>query len=251
MPNSEMVAASNLLEEMDFDGLNRVIAEQILNRDGDYTTPEIDHLTDVYDHYCQFLEMEDIDENDRKMVSDRMTELFFIIITSINDVFDTDIDTEEIMGKDLPGIALALYRFFVIDFYANIKSIMCNYIRANLRQLYDTFSELGMKKDIVTATHKKILSEEMAVIASNPYDITDYIFTMLDPETAVKYCDEGYIAGGIILQLLDNNTISGDFIRNIADKYKHNVDLRAKICFDILHAIRDKSIPDIFVMEEA
>ena len=236
MTNSEMVVASNLLEEMDFDGLNRVIAEQILNRDGDYTTPEIDHLTDIYDHYCQFLEMEDIDENDRKMVSDRMTELFFIIITSINDVFDTDIDTEEIMGK---------------DFYANIKSIMCNYIKANLRQLYDTFSELGMKKDIVTATHKKILSEEMAVIASNPYDITDYIFTMLDPETAVKYCDEGYIAGGIILQLLDNNTISGDFIRNIADKYKHNVDLRAKICFDILHAIRDKSIPDIFAVEEA
>ncbi|MCM1214011.1 MAG: hypothetical protein NC548_05775 [Lachnospiraceae bacterium] len=251
MTDSEMITVSNIMEELDFDGLNRTIGEQILNRDNDYITPQIDHLTEVYDHFCKLCEIEGVDRDDMTRVQDGMTELFLIILSSINDSFDTDINPEDIMGKDLPGISVALYRFFVVDFYANLRSIMCNYIKNNLRQIHTTFADLATKKDIVTATNKKILSEEMAVIASNLYDITDYIFTMLDPETAVRYCDEGYIAGEVILQLLDNNTISGDFIRNIADKYKHNVDLRAKICFDILHAIRDKSIPDTIGLEEA
>ena len=108
--------------------------------------------------------------------------VFLFNINYINDEFNTDLEINSIMDSshNLPGITKAMYQFFIIEFYNNILSIMKNYISKNSSTLYENFSELSQKKDVMTGYFKKGLSEEMSTIAANIYDVTDFIFTKLE-----------------------------------------------------------------------
>ena len=147
-------------------------------------------------------------------------------------------------SHNLPGITKALYQFFIIELYQNILSIMKNYINENSSSLYENFSELNQKKDVMITYYKKNLSDEMATIAANIYDVTDFIFTKLDGSTALSYCDKENLAAAVIKKLLDESIISNDFLTAIADIYKNNVNLRSRICFDIVFSIKNNDIKD-------
>ena len=121
---------------------------------------------------------------------------------------------------------------------------MKNYINENSSSLYENFSELNQKKDVMITYYKKNLSDEMATIAANIYDVTDFIFTKLDGSTALSYCDKENLAAAVIKKLLDESIISNDFLTAIADIYKNNVNLRSRVCFDIVFSIKNNDIKD-------
>ena len=238
----------DLRELLEVDSNTALFYEQIMNEDEDYTSPKIDHFTELYQSFSEIFEDDTIPQDDLATVTDQFTQICCHIINYINEKFDTDIEVESLMDSshNLPGITKAMYQFFIVEFYANILSIMKNYISENLSSLYDNFSELNQKKDVMTGYFKKDLSEEMSVIASNIYDVTDFIFTKLDGSTALTYCDKDNLAAAVIKKLLDEGNVSDDFLTAIADIYKNNVNLRSRIGFEIVFAIKNGEIKDLY-----
>ena len=238
----------DLRELFEVDSNTALFYEQIMNEDEDYTSPKIDHFTELYQSFSEIFEDDTIPQDDLATVTDQFTQICCHIINYINEKFDTDIEVESIMdaSHNLPGITKAMYQFFIVEFYANILSIMKNYISENLSSLYDNFSELNQKKDVMTGYFKKELSEEMSIIASNIYDVTDFIFTKLDGSTALTYCDKDNLAAAVIKKLLDEGNVSDDFLTAIADIYKNNVNLRSRIGFEIVFAIKNGEIKDLY-----
>lgn len=238
----------DLRELLEVDSNTALFYEQIMNEDEDYTSPKIDHFTELYQSFSEIFEDDTIPQDDLATVTDQFTQICCHIINYINEKFDTDIEVESIMdaSHNLPGITKAMYQFFIVEFYANILSIMKNYISENLSSLYDNFSELNQKKDVMTGYFKKELSEEMSIIASNIYDVTDFIFTKLDGSTALTYCDKDNLAAVVIKKLLDEGNVSDDFLTAIADIYKNNVNLRSRIGFEIVFAIKNGEIKDLY-----
>ena len=238
----------DLRELLEVDSNTALFYEQIMNEDEDYTSPKIDHFTELYQSFSEIFEDDTIPQDDLATVTDQFTQICCHIINYINEKFDTDIEVESIMdaSHNLPGITKAMYQFFIVEFYANILSIMKNYISENIASLYDNFSELNQKKDVMTGYFKKELSEEMSIIASNIYDVTDFIFTKLDGSTALTYCDKDNLAAAVIKKLLDEGNVSDDFLTAIADIYKNNVNLRSRIGFEIVFAIKNGEIKDLY-----
>lgn len=238
----------DLRELLEVDSNTALFYEQIMNEDEDYTSPKIDHFTELYQSFSEIFEDDTVPQDDLATVTDQFTQICCHIINYINEKFDTDIEVESIMdaSHNLPGITKAMYQFFIVEFYANILSIMKNYISENLSSLYDNFSELNQKKDVMTGYFKKELSEEMSIIASNIYDVTDFIFTKLDGSTALTYCDKDNLAAAVIKKLLDEGNVSDDFLTAIADIYKNNVNLRSRIGFEIVFAIKNGEIKDLY-----
>ena len=238
----------DLRELLEVDSNTALFYEQIMNEDEDYTSPKIDHFTELYQSFSEIFEDNTIPQDDLATVTDQFTQICCHIINYINEKFDTDIEVESLMDSshNLPGITKAMYQFFIVEFYANILSIMKNYISENLSSLYDNFSELNQKKDVMTGYFKKELSEEMSIIASNIYDVTDFIFTKLDGSTALTYCDKDNLAAAVIKKLLDEGNVSDDFLTAIADIYKNNVNLRSRIGFEIVFAIKNGEIKDLY-----
>ena len=238
----------DLRELLEVDSNIALFYEQIMNEDEDYTSPKIDHFTELYQSFSEIFEDDTIPQDDLATVTDQFTQICCHIINYINEKFDTDIEVESLMDSshNLPGITKAMYQFFIVEFYANILSIMKNYISENISSLYDNFSELNQKKDVMTGYFKKELSEEMSIIASNIYDVTDFIFTKLDGSTALTYCDKDNLAAAVIKKLLDEGNVSDDFLTAIADIYKNNVNLRSRIGFEIVFAIKNGEIKDLY-----
>lgn len=238
----------DLRELLEVDSNTALFYEQIMNEDEDYTSPKIDHFTELYQSFSEIFEDDTVPQDDLATVTDQFTQICCHIINYINEKFDTDIEVESLMDSshNLPGITKAMYQFFIVEFYANILSIMKNYISENLSSLYDNFSELNQKKDVMTGYFKKELSEEMSIIASNIYDVTDFIFTKLDGSTALTYCDKDNLAAAVIKKLLDEGNVSDDFLTAIADIYKNNVNLRSRIGFEIVFAIKNGEIKDLY-----
>ena len=243
----------DLRELLEVDSNTALFYEQIMNEDEDYTSPKIDHFTELYQSFSEIFEDDTIPQDDLATVTDQFTQICCHIINYINEKFDTDIEVESIMdaSHNLPGITKAMYQFFIVEFYANILSIMKNYISENLSSLYDNFSELNQKKDVMTGYFKKELSEEMSIIASNIYDVTDFIFTKLDGSTALTYCDKDNLAAAVIKKLLDEGNVSDDFLTAIADIYKNNVNLRSRIGFEIVFAIKNGEIKDLYKLPKS
>lgn len=238
----------DLRELLEVDSNTALFYEQIMNEDEDYTSPKIDHFTELYQSFSEIFEDDTIPQDDLSTVTDQFTQICCHIINYINEKFDTDIEVESLMdaSHNLPGITKAMYQFFIVEFYTNILSIMKNYISENISSLYDNFSELNQKKDVMTGYFKKELSEEMSIIASNIYDVTDFIFTKLDGSTALTYCDKDNLAAAVIKKLLDEGNVSDDFLTAIADIYKNNVNLRSRIGFEIVFAIKNGEIKDLY-----
>ena len=236
----------DLIELLDEDSNADVFYEQIMNEENDYTSPKLDHFSELYNAYSEVLADDTIASDDLNPAIDEFTQLCCHIIDYINDKFNTDLDVDSLMdtSHNLPGITKALYQFFVTDFYENILSILKNYIKSENQSLYENFADLGQKKDVMTGYFKKGLSEQMSVIASNIYDVTDFIFTKLDGESIMEYANVDNTAAMVIKKLSSEGNISSDYVTTIADIYKSNVNFRSRICFEIVFALKNGDIED-------
>lgn len=243
----------DMRELLDVESNATVFYEQINNEEEDYTSPKVDHFSDIYNEYMNLLNSdEDLPQDSVSEIVDQFTQICTHIINYINQEFNTDIEVNSLMdsSSNLPGITKAVYIFFIIDFYNNIYQILKNYINKHSDDLYTEFSELDQKKDVMTSSYKKNgFSNEISTIASNIYDITDYIFSKLDGGTALEYCEPDNLPAQVMKKLVKDSQMSDEYLVMIADIYKKNVNLRARICFEIVFAIKNGDIEDRYKTE--
>lgn len=251
MDENDNTMIQNLLGEMNADEYEKILAKQIQNEEEDYTTPPIDHFSELYERYTSTLDLEDADEDDKRELANRFERICQTIILCINGKFDTDVDVDKVIDTEpgLPFVTLALYRFFILDFKSNLTTIIRRYLESHMEDIYKQFANLDQKKDVVTASNKKYFSDQMAVIVSNIYDISDYVFTMLDEYDVTNYCEEGDVVAAAIHKLVDTCVMPGKFVDIVAGIYRGNTDLKAQVCFQIIYAIKEGTIRDVFASQ--
>ena len=91
-------------------------------------------------------------------------------------------------------------------------------------------------------SNKRTMSPKLAILAANIYDVTDYIFSLLDESTIMDYMEEGDVVVLSIREMMKKGLLPGEFVVPIADIYKQNVDLKARVCLKVTLAMRDGKI---------
>ena len=108
----------DLRELLEVDSNTALFYEQIMNEDEDYTSPKIDHFTELYQSFSEIFEDDTIPQDDLATVTDQFTQICCHIINYINEKFDTDIEVESLMDSSLftnysqYGMLLLRNRFF-------------------------------------------------------------------------------------------------------------------------------------------
>jgi hypothetical protein len=237
-----MEEVANILEDFDEESLKDLFKSQI-ESDDCYTALPVNHFQPLYVSIQRLLKMDGADEDDVAVIKSRYNSICKYIIGLLCDKFNITIDEEWLNDNagNIPAIAMTLYQFFVLDIFQNIFNFLRNYVDKNVGELAKIFSESAQNKDVSTVTNAKVLQAEYAVIASCIYDITDYIFSMLDSEVIFDYIEPGYIPGEILERMYNDNNLTGDFVAMLAAAYKDNLSLRSKIAFELIYTLRAKT----------
>lgn len=234
-----MTEVANILEDFNEENLRDIFKSQI-EMDDPYSVLPVNRFQPLYAMFKRAQEIEDISEDDFQQIQIRYESICNYILALIMDKYNIRIDNEWLGDNHdkIPAVTMSLYQFFILDPFYNILDILINYISKNITELSGIFSENSTSKDISTLSNLKIMRPEYAIIASSIFDVTDYIFTMLDSETIFSYMNPGYIPANILQMMMNDNIITGDFVSFFADQYKEDLTLRSKISFELIYRIK-------------
>ena len=232
---------SNILDDFDEATLTDLFKSQILQEES-YISIPVNHFEPLYKSYRTAMDIKYADEDDIAEVKARFQNICVAIIQFIEEKYSISVDMDWIesqFGK-LPAITKALYYFFVLDIFYVIVGVLNNYIHRHAHELFEAFKDVSNKRDVTTITKMKTMSPEYAVIASSLFDVTDYVFSMLDNEVLFDYINTDYLPATAIRGLMNEGAISGDFTRRIADIYKESYELRTKVYVELNFRIMEK-----------
>lgn len=232
---------ANILDDFDESTLIGLFRDQIV-QDDSYIKIPINHFEPLYLSYKKAMGIDSAEEDDIETIKERFQHICLAVIKFIESKYGFDLDTDwmETQFGDLPAMTLALYRFFVIDFFYVVLAVLNNYISKNSSELYDAFKDVTLKRDVSSLTNHRTMTPVYATILSSLFDVTDYVFTMLDNEILFDYIDESYNPAVIIHGCVERGIITGDFTRVIADIYKSNLELRSKIAIELAFRIKER-----------
>ena len=178
----------------------------------------------------------------------RFKELCEAILKNILNRFGMTIDDDwiEMNQCDLPGLTVALYHFFVLDFVSNLHDVIMNYIMQNHKMIYQVFEAMENKKDASTINQKKKLTPKMAMIIANIYDISEWIINQIDEDNYFNYVNQDYALNDIFKEYIDKGALTGSFMNEIAKIYLTKISLKSEICFSIISNAKIGNISDPF-----
>lgn len=232
---------ANILDDFDEETIVSLFKAQILQEES-YINIPINHFDSLYLSYKRSTSIENVEPDDIEIIKNRFQTICISIIECIQSKYDIQVDFDWIESQygNLPALTFTLYHFFIIDIFYVILAVLNNYIARHSKELYEAFSAMSTKKDVSSVTNQKTLTPIYATIVSNLFDVTDYIFTMLDNEALFEYLNPEYESGKILQAAIDRNVIIGDFTRKIADIYKDNLELRSKVALELAMRIKER-----------
>lgn len=235
-----MMEIANILDDFDEESLIAILKSQIIDNEDLYTSLPVNHFQPLYLSYKRALNVEEIEEDDIEAIRNRFHRICISLIDIICTKYQIELDDEWISDHmaQIAPITLSLYQFFVLDIFYIILEILNNYIIKNMDTLSNTFADSIQQKDSSAIANLNILDPKYAVLASSMYDVTDYIFTILDTEQIFEYIDSSYIPGQIVKRLFNDNTLTGNLANTFGNIYKDNLSLRSKIVFELIYQIK-------------
>ena len=236
-----MTEIANILEDLDEDILRDLFKSQIIS-DENYTNLQVNHFQPLHYSYKRAMSMDGVEEDDIANIKTRYFNICISIIKFILEKYQLEIDESWVNDKygSVPSLAMGLYQFFVLDIFHVILESLNNFITKNLDTLYNAFIDIIQNKDVSISTNLKIMDPKHAVIASCIYDVTDYSFSMMDPESFFDYIDNKYVPGLLVGKLIKDGIITGDFVNVLASIYKDNLVLRSRISFELVYRIKER-----------
>lgn len=245
MTEQSVIEVSDILDSFDMDEISNLIKSQINTDSEDDTSTDI--LTDLfqplYAKYRAYMDME-IPNDIKEQADDRFTSICDLFLDAIENKFGVTLEEDWKDGHkaDLPGVTTALYSLFVTDFYGNLYEIFVNYIVRNIKLINEVFDAMKVKKDAASNTYRKDFHPEVALVASNIFDITIWILEQIDEEDFFEYIDEAYIPSMIVQRYYNDGIINGDFMGLVNDIYTKSSSLQSKICLDIISNLLNGAI---------
>lgn len=238
MPEISISAISDILDSFDVAEIRELFEDQILRRES-YSGIPIDQFQPLYINYNKLIKSEDADQDELREGEAKFDAICDILLATIEEKFDIQIDETylEDNARNKPAIALALYNFFVLDLYSNIKELLRNYILRNQNDLYQKFKDVP-RKSIAGAS----LTPNGEVIFRNIYDICTYILSELTGDTAFEYLDDGYLPMKVLRNLVDQQVADGDFIAAIGSIFNADTSFKSQMGFDLMYALRQTSL---------
>ena len=226
---------SEILDSFNIGDISSLLEKQ-LDLSENLSVNMTDYFKPLHLHYTRVMEDPSIPDDVKGETKERFFNVCRTFIKIISEKFNLVVDTNWMIDHegDLPGLATALYNFFVKDIVENIQEVCINYIQKNKAELFEMFEEWKNKKYSMTLVNKKNYPLNMAVILANIYDVTTFILSALSGEQYIQYMNQDYIPLRVVYPMLQEGNIAGEFIDVISEMYTENWNLRASVCYQIL-----------------
>lgn len=243
MVDRKIADVSEILDAFNTSEIKKMVDEQIPLESTEARGMVVDYYTPLYYQYRNSIR--DADEEEViDLIKSKFFEINNIFTERIGNKFNIGLDDGylETHGDKYTVITMALYTTFVINFVRNIHDALSSYIQRHKEELSDIFKEVKNKKDTQTMINKKIMSDEDVIIASNIYDIAQYVFENIDEEYFLELIDDGDACTTIVRELYADGTLCGGFMEPIRAIFTNDISLRSTVCFDIVCDMKSNHI---------
>lgn len=233
--------AADIFDLFNLEEIRQLLSEQlVLDSAKSSELATTDYFKPLYHKYKAIMSTEENTDEVKEAAEERFMRICDIFISLIAKKFGFSISPEWKSDNysQIPALTLAIYSFFVLEFSTNLIDVCRKYLEENADLVFETFEEKKMKKDAVTLVHKKEMTIENAVVISNIYDITTWIFSQLSEEQFFKLLSPEYIPLTILQKLYEQGDMTGEFVVAIHDIYSQNVSLKGDVCFQIISMIK-------------
>ena len=237
MTDTRYLDFSDVVESFDLEETRRLLLSQLESLHDDVCEAMPDNFKIVYQRYTSIKDNKGLQDpdvmSDVQLAFDDICNLF---IDLISNEFDFDVDDcylEDHQGE-LSAIALQFYLFFVLNLRSNLYNVLLTFISRNMDQLASQFEDLKQRKDSITEINKKMEDPNVALIASNIYDVVDWVMENMDEDTFFDCMEPDYIALAPVKSMFDNGQMTGTFMVALRDLLKENISMKGRICFDII-----------------
>ena len=240
MKQTVIYEISEILDTFDIEEITKLLQNQIESNDV-IGTRGVDHFKPLYYKYQSILNTDENSDEIKDQAKSRFMNICKIFLKLISDKYHLDIDDNWLSDNynNIPGLAMALYSFFVLDVESNIYDVCLNYIKKNQSFIYESFEDRKTKKDAATLINKKMVPQEIAIIISNIYDISSWILSQLSEEQFIEYLNPDYLPLNLISNMLNEGLMNGDFMVELNDIYTSNISLKSSVCFQLIHYLKD------------
>lgn len=236
MFDQDVIDLSDVIETFDVDENRRQLETQLEDLHNDSCERFIDNFKMLYTRFVSIGKQEPRDPDVYDQAKDLFYDIASMYVERIADEFNMTVDDQFLQDnwEDLPSIALQFYLFFVLDFRSNLYNVLLSFISAHTKDIAAQFEEQRQRKDSVTEVNRSMDDPDIALIASNIYDVVDWCMEQMEPDLFFENMEKGYVALAPMRQMYDEGTIDGAFLPTIADILKENIALKGRICFDII-----------------
>jgi len=237
MVGSSYTTLSDVIETFDIEETRRLLDAQLESLHDDACEGMIDNFKVLYQRYASMRANPHASEPE---TFEEVQNLFFSIcemyIKHITEAFDMSIDEEYLADHDaeIASIALQFYLFFVLDLRSNLFNVMLTFIGRNTELIASQFESMRQRKDSITEVNRIMDDQNVALIASNIYDVLDWVMAEMDADTFFDCMEDGYIALAPMKKMYQENVIDGGFIDALRDIMRENISMKARIGFDII-----------------
>ena len=246
MFDQDVIDLSEVIETFDVDENRRLLEVQLEDLHNDACERFIDNFKMLYSRFASIRDQEPRDPDVFENAKDLFYDICSMYIDRIADEFDITVDDQFIEDnwEDLPSVALQFYLFFVLDFRSNLSYALFNYIGNHLTDIANQFEGAKQRRDAFSESNKVMEDPDTALIASNIYDVVDWIMEQLDAESFLDLMEPGYVALEPMKKMVEEGTIDGVFVPAIGHILRENISLKGRICFDIICKLQGYDLED-------
>lgn len=228
---------SDVIETFDVNETARLIEQQLSMLHDDVCDGMIDNFKLLYTRYANIRDSSGVQLPD---VIDEVESIFMQICETFIDLickeFGMSMDEVYLDNHrgDLPSIALAFYLFFVLDYRSNLYHVLLTYIQNHMTDIVSQFESMRQKRDSVTEVNRSLQDQNIALVASNAYDIVDWALDQMEDDEFFDCMEKGYVALDPIRSLYDKGYLTGSFIVAARNLLHENISMKGRICFDLI-----------------
>lgn len=237
MTDNEYLDLSDVVETFDLEETRRLLNGQLASLHDEVGEGLIDNFKLLYQRYTSISNSTAMQDPDViEEVSQAFLDICETFIQLIGQEFGFDVDEIYLENheKDLPAIALQFYLFFVLDLKSNLYNVLLTYISKNVDMLATEFESLRQRKDSISEINRKMDDQNRALVASNIYEVVNWVMDNLDEDAFFENMEPDYIALKPVKTMFDDGIMTGAFVPQLRDIMKENLAMKARICFDII-----------------